>query len=116
MALIEIENMSFYAYHGCFKAENVVGTRFEVQLTLEVDTSTAEQSDKLADTLNYQAVYEVVKLEMMKTSKLLEHVASRILDALFKSFLQIQHAQIKVSKLNPPIGGEIGAVSVTLKK
>lgn len=116
MALIEIEDMNFYAYHGCFEAENIVGTRFKVHLTLEVDTNVAEQSDKLADTLNYQAAYEVVKTEMMKTSKLVENVARRILDALYKSFPQIQHAQIKVSKLNPPIGGEIAAVSVTLKK
>ncbi|HDR52401.1 MAG TPA: dihydroneopterin aldolase, partial [Mariniphaga anaerophila] len=47
---------------------------------------------------------------------LLEHVAGRILDALFNEFPSIQKAKIKVSKINPPMGGQIEKASVTLKR
>ena len=114
MALIEIEDMEFYAYHGCFKAENIVGTRFKVNLKIELDTTAAEQSDKLTDTLNYQTAYLIVKEQMLQTSHLLEHVARRIIDSLKTSFPEIKQVEVKVSKMNPPLGGQIQAVSVTL--
>ena len=116
MAFIEIEDMEFYAYHGCFKAENIVGTRFKVNLRLEVDTSIAELSDKLTDTLNYQTVYMIVKEQMAQTSHLLEHVGRRILDTLKQRFPEIKNAEVKVSKMNPPLGGQMGAVSVTINE
>ena len=71
MALISIEKMEFYAYHGCFEEEQKIGTWFNVDLSLEVDTSKAEKSDNIEDTVNYQAVYQVVKEQMMIPSHLL---------------------------------------------
>lgn len=114
MGVIAIEQMEFWAYHGCFEEEQVIGTRFQVDLELSVDTSLAEKTDDLHDTVNYQAVYRVVKKEMETSSKLLEHLARRILDALHNRFPAITHARIRISKLNPPLGGKIGSVSVTL--
>lgn len=116
MGVIEIEGMKFYAYHGHFEAEQVVGNHFEVYVRLEADCSAAAQSDRLEDALNYQSVYETIKEEMKITSSLLEHVAGRMLDTLYKRFPQIQRATVKVSKLNPPMGGEMERVSVTLSR
>ena len=56
MAIISIENMEFYAYHGCFEEEQKIGTRFQVDLNMEVDTSLSENSDNLNDTVDYLAV------------------------------------------------------------
>ena len=81
MSTISIEQMEFYAYHGCFKEEQIIGTRFLVDLYLETDTKKAEKTDELADTVNYQEVYLLVKKEMDIKSKLLEHVGRRILDS-----------------------------------
>jgi len=78
MAIISIEGMEFFAYHGCFKEEQVIGTKFNIDLFLTIDTSTAEASDNLHDTVNYQEVFQLVKGEMQVTSKLLEHVGRRI--------------------------------------
>jgi dihydroneopterin aldolase len=114
MGIIEIEGMKFYAYHGHFKAERVVGNIFEVNIRLEANCDKAAESDSLEDALNYQAVYETIKEEMQITSALLENVAKRILDTLYQKFPAIQKARIKVSKMNPPMGGEIEKVSVTL--
>jgi dihydroneopterin aldolase len=116
MGLIEIEGMQFYAYHGHFEAERIVGNNFELSVKIETNCTAAAISDNLTDALNYQEVYLLIKSEMEKTSHLLENVAQRILDSLFSKFNEIQKASIKVSKLNPPMGGEIGKVSVTLSK
>ena len=115
MGIISIENMEFYAYHGCFKEEQQIGTWFQVDLNMEVDTSKAEISDCLEDTVNYQAVYLTVKNEMMQKSKLLENVARRILDSIFRHY-PVHAAEVTVRKKNPPLGGKMGAVMVTLKR
>ncbi|SHF03000.1 dihydroneopterin aldolase [Mariniphaga anaerophila] len=114
MGIVEIEGMRFYAYHGHFEAERIVGNEFLVDVSLEADCSAAADSDNLEDALNYQAVYDLVKREMQVKSHLLEHVAGRILDALYIQFPSIEKARIKVSKLNPPMGGQIEKASVTL--
>ena len=114
MSTISIEQMEFYAYHGCFKEEQIIGTRFLVDLYLETDTSKAERSDELKDTVNYQEVYLLVKKEMEIKSSLLEHVGRRILNAIKENFPQIIKAEIKISKMNPPLGGKIGNVSLTI--
>jgi 7,8-dihydroneopterin aldolase/epimerase/oxygenase len=115
MALILLENMEFFAYHGCFAEEQIIGNRFIVNLTLETDTSQAEISDNLHHTVNYQAVYGIVKKEMAGKSKLLEHVASRICKEVKKAFPQITHLIVKISKTNPPLGGKLENVSVQLE-
>jgi dihydroneopterin aldolase len=118
MGLIEIEGMDFFAYHGCFKEERVIGTRFTVDAWLTADTTEAETSDDLIHTVNYQAVYELLRHEMEKHSHLLENVASRMIDAIYRDFKEVTYVKIKVSKLNPALahGGKIRQVSVTLER
>ena len=115
MSIITLEGMEFYSFHGHFAEEQKIGTHFEVDLTVEVETDTAELSDKLSDTLDYQALYQLVKGEMEKDSKLLEHVARRIIDAVYNTFPQVENVEVTVAKLNPPLGGKMDAVSVTLE-
>lgn len=114
MAFIELENMEFHAFHGCFKEERIVGNKFLVQFAFEANSKNAEISDQIHDTINYQAVYLLIKEEMNTPSYLLEHIGRRILDRIKKAFPQIENARVKVSKLNPPMGGKIEKVSVTL--
>jgi len=114
MSTISIEGMEFFAYHGCFKEEQVIGTKFRIDLFLNVDTNVAEKSDKLEDTVNYQAVYQLVKEEMESKSNLLEHVGRRILESIREAFPQIEGAKIKIRKLNPPLGGKMDFVSLEL--
>lgn len=111
---IEIEGMEFYAYHGCYETERVVGNRFLVDAYFEADCKAASESDNINDAVNYQRAYELIQEEMHITSHLLEHVCKRILDTLYANFDGIKKAKVKVSKLNPPMGGKINKVSVTL--
>jgi 7,8-dihydroneopterin aldolase/epimerase/oxygenase len=114
MGKILLEGMEFFAYHGCFKEEQLIGTKFIVNLEVEFDTVSAEQSDHLHDTLNYQEVYRIVKKEMEVRSNLLEHVARRILNSLKSAFPTAGKAMVKISKINPPLGGKVGQVSCVL--
>jgi dihydroneopterin aldolase len=111
--VIELEEMMFYAYHGCFREEQVVGNKFVVNISLTVDCSRASQSDSIYDALNYVEVYNITKKEMMKTSHLLENVVRRISDTIHETFPQIEYLKVKVTKLNPPVGGQMKGVSVT---
>lgn len=116
MGIIEIEGMKFYAFHGHFESEQVVGNEFTVNLKIETDCEKAAISDNLNDALNYQVVYGIIKNEMAIPSHLLENVAKRILDSLYLHFTSIKKAEVKISKMNPPMGGEIEKVSVTLTR
>jgi dihydroneopterin aldolase len=116
MGLIEIEKMEFYAYHGHFEEERIVGNRFLIDIAIKTDTEKAAYSDKIEDALNYQAVYKTIKTEMQNKSHLLEHIARRILDALYAEFKSIDHIKLKVSKMHPPMGGQIENVSVTMER
>lgn len=112
MGLIRIEQMEFYSFHGCFEEERIVGNRFIVDLLMETDMTRACETDRIGDALNYQTAYDLVKQEMKTKSYLLEHIACRILDALFSTFPELEKASVKVAKMNPPMGGKIGSVSV----
>lgn len=115
MATIAINGIRFYAHHGCFEQERTIGTHFVVDLTFHTDTSVAEVSDNIADTVSYLDVYQMVKSEMGQPSHLLEHVARRIGDAVLRQFADVQDVRVKVYKLAPPLGGQMDSVSVELE-
>ena len=116
MTRITLENMEFHAYHGCLEHEQQLGNTFIVTLSMELDTSLAGATDELVHTLNYQLVYDVVKAQMKIPSKLIEHVGQRIVDTLFSAFPQIQVLAVKLSKMNPPLGGKVDSVTIELSK
>ena len=116
MSKITLNNMQFHAFHGCLEHEQMLGNTFIVSVTMTLDTALAGMTDDLAHTLNYQLVYDEVKAEMEVPSKLIEHVGQRILDGLFNKFEAIQKLEVKLAKLNPPLGGKVESVSIELSK
>ncbi len=114
--LIELIGMEFYAYHGCFKEEQIIGNRFMVNFSVETEMERPGITDNLCDALNYQELYNMIKEEIEKTSKLLENVALRILERANKDFPTILWAKVTISKLNPPIGGKVEASRVVMSR
>jgi dihydroneopterin aldolase len=116
MGRIDLKNIRVYAYHGCLKEETAIGSDYLVQLSVEADLSKASISDDLTDTVDYVDLNAIVKQEMAIPAKLLEFVAKRIVDRVFKEHSLVTKISVEVEKMNPPIGGDVQAVSVILTK
>lgn len=115
MGLISIDEMEFYSPVGCFKEEKLTRNKILVSFEFDTDTSIPEQSDNIVDTVNYQVIYDIIKQETIAPVNLIEHLARKALDKIMLTFPQITNAKIKVSKINPAMGGQIKSVSVVLK-
>ena len=117
MGKIKIEEMEFYAFHGHYREEQIVGNRFLVDLEMETDMAKPAESDALEDAVNYQVAYRVVKEEMKRhTSNLLEHIGKRILDAIYRELDGLSSVTVTIRKMNPPMGGPIRNVSVKMTR
>ena len=113
--LIEVTGIELYAYHGCMGEEAVLGGKYIVDIILTTDFTKSAESDKLIDTIDYVAVRNIVVEEMAVRSKLIEHVAHRILTRFKAEFKTLIIANIKVRKLNPPIQGVVKEVAVVIE-
>lgn len=114
-ATIEINNLCIKAYHGVMTQENITGNTFEVTVHLRYPIEDAINTDNIESTLNYAEVVEQIKIEMKKTSQLLEHVAGRIRVSLISRFPKIQGGMIRIAKITPPISAQMQSVAVTIK-
>ncbi|WP_299130063.1 dihydroneopterin aldolase [uncultured Winogradskyella sp.] len=116
MGIIKVENIRVYAHHGCLKEETIIGSAYKVDVRVKANLKNSSKSDKLKDTVDYVFLNNVVKEEMAKPCKLLETVAQRILDRFFSEDKMITKAMVSVSKLNPPIGGDVEMVTIQLSQ
>ena len=105
--------MKFHAFHGVMENERIIGGTFLVDISYIIETKAVE-TDNIEDTISYAEVFDIVKTEMQKPSKLIEHVAGRIMKEVKRKFPKIDHLTVKISKLNPPVNGEAGKASVSL--
>lgn len=112
--MVRLNNMEFYAYHGCFEEEQREGNRFRVDFAYDYDMRRAARTDDLADAIDYGIIYDIIRREMAVPAHLLEHLASRILNAVIDTFPRIEYAELTVTKYNPPIDGKIESTSVTV--
>ena len=116
MNKIHLEGVKLYAYHGCMEEESRIGSDYEVELVVWADLKKSAQSDALKDTVDYVLLNRVVTEEMAVRAKLLEVVAQRILTRVFKDEPRVSKAKVKVTKMSPPINGDVERVSVILKQ
>ncbi len=116
VAKIDLDEIRVYAFHGCFEEEQRVGNWFTVNVSLDVECGKAAVSDNISDALNYVEVYNTIRTEMAKKSHLLENVVMRIASALRTGFEAkgLIGGSVRVSKMAPPVGGEMKSVSVTM--
>jgi len=112
---IKVENIRVYGHHGCLPEETIIGSDYLVNVIAYSNLKKASISDDLSDTVDYVHINHIVKNEMKVPSKLLEHVAQRIIDRIFLEIELISKAKVSVSKINPPIGGDVESVSIKLK-
>lgn len=108
MSTISVEGIECYSHHGCLPEEAVIGSRYSVDVYIDADVNKSLSTDDLNDTIDYVLVYEIVKKEMAIRSKLIEHVAGRILKSLTAEIKVFEKISVRVTKFNPPVNGAVG--------
>lgn len=114
MGVIKVENIRVFAYHGCLKEESKIGSDYLVDLEVEANLEKSAASDLLRDTVDYVFLNKIIREEMLRPTHLLETVAKRILTRIFDEDQIVEKATVWVSKLNPPIGGDVEKVTIKM--
>ncbi|MGZ3919233.1 MAG: dihydroneopterin aldolase [Bacteroidia bacterium] len=112
---INIEGIKLYAFHGCLEEEAKIGGNYIVDVYMVTDFSDAAKTDDLSKTIDYCAIYAICKKEMAIRSKLIEQVCERIFNTIRAEFKTIDHLHVKLTKLLPPMNGDVEKVSVEMK-
>jgi dihydroneopterin aldolase len=116
MGIIKLQNIRTFSFHGCLEEEAKIGSDYRVDLEIKTDLRKSALSDDLNDTVDYVLLNRIVVEEMAIRSKLLEHVANRIIIRIFKEIASVSRINLSVSKLNPPIGGDVEAVTIEMEE
>lgn len=111
---INIAGIQLYGYHGCLDEEAKIGGNYILDVSLITDFTSAAKSDNLSETIDYCAIYEICKTQMAIRSKLIEQVANRIFNEIKFNFKTIKHLHVKLTKLLPPMNGNVENVSVEI--
>ncbi|GDX53145.1 hypothetical protein LBMAG27_21920 [Bacteroidota bacterium] len=111
---VSLEGMKFHSPIGFYEEEQVVGN--EIMIDLEVELNLAVQTnDQLTRTINYETLYEMCKKVALKPFRLIETYCTEIINMIILQ-LRVNRIKIKVSKLNPALGGSIEKASVTMER
>ncbi len=116
MNKILVEGIKLYAYHGCMEEEGKIGGNYIVDVTMETDFSEAAETDDLTKTIDYVIVYNIVKKQMSIRSMLIENVGKRIITELKKELQGLIKVDLKITKLNPPMNGNVESVSIIISE
>ena len=116
MGIIKLTNIRTFSYHGCLEEEAKIGSNYSVDLTIKTNLEPSSKTDELTDTVDYVDLNRIVVEEMAIRAKLLEHVAQRIIDRILKELQMVTKIEVEVTKLNPPIGGDVEGVTIIMKK
>jgi dihydroneopterin aldolase len=116
MGIIKLQNIRTFSYHGCLAEEAKIGSDYRVDLEVKTDLRKSAATDELTDTVDYVELHKIVVDEMAIRSKLLEHVGQRIITRCFSEIPAVSRIKLGVSKLNPPIGGDVEAVTIEMEE
>ncbi|PWA11761.1 dihydroneopterin aldolase [Flavobacterium laiguense] len=116
MGTIKLKNIRTYSYHGCLIEEGKIGSDYSVDLEIRANLKQSAESDNLKDTVDYVHLNQIVVEEMAIRSNLLEHVTKRIIVRALAEIEAISKIKVAVSKINPPIGGDVEAVTVEMEE
>ena len=116
MGIIRLKNIRVFSNHGCLVEEAKIGSDYRVDLEVKADLRKSAETDELGDTIDYVHLNRIVVEEMAVRSKLLEHVARRIILRIFEELPMVSKILVEVSKINPPIGGDVELVTIIMEE
>jgi len=113
---VALEGMEFYAHHGVTPEEQKVGGNYKVNVYVGTFFENAMLQDQLELTVDYAVIHEICKAVMAESSKLIEHVAGKIIEAIKNKFDTIYALKVEVAKLNPPLNGQVQLAKVVVEE
>lgn len=114
--VIEVNGIKCYAHHGCLPEEKSIGGHYIVDVHLTTDFSDAAVNDDLSKTIDYVLINVIVTEEMAISSKLIEHVGQRILTRIKSEVQSLHSLRVKVTKVSPPINGDVENVAIIIEE
>ncbi|MGK6352746.1 dihydroneopterin aldolase [Parapedobacter sp. DT-150] len=111
--VVALTDLRFYAYHGYYPEEQVLGNEFIMTIRVRFDRQEGD-GDQLERTVNYETLYHIAKSEMQQPRKLLETVAESMLNRVRKEFPFVDEIKVSISKNHPPFGGDRAKASVAV--
>ncbi len=112
---IGLEGMEFYAYHGVYQEEQIIGGKYIVDVWVQTDATSARQNDDLNGTVNYELIYNAVKQNMQEPVLLIEHLAQKIINTLRTFVVKEDIIKIKLKKIHPPLGAKVEASVIEIE-
>jgi dihydroneopterin aldolase len=116
MITISIYGAEFFAHHGFYPEEQILGNKFVVDIEVGFARISSPQEDKLTNTLDYQQLYQIADVQMKQTRKLIETVAQAIIDDIKTQFPFAENIRVAIKKLNPPLKGKVNYSGVVLSE
>lgn len=116
MLTIELQQIKLHAFHGLYPGEERLGSPYEVSLKAQCMEPANGTYQELSDTINYAALYEIIRKRMAVPTPLLETVADEIIRDINRLFPRINQIEISIFKLQPPIAQFEGRVGVTINR
>ncbi|EHQ30213.1 dihydroneopterin aldolase [Mucilaginibacter paludis] len=118
MIKVALQGVEFFAYHGFYPQEQVLGNHFVVDVSVRFVQQHHFNDDEIAYTVNYEQLYRIVEQEMRYTRKLLETVVQGIIDQIKTTYPFVEIIQASIQKLNPPLPGKVASsfIEITYTK
>jgi len=114
---IFVTGLSLHAYQGVMQHEAKVGQTFKLDLVLSIDLAAASRSDKLANTVSYDRIVDLVsKVFCDKRYRLVEAAAGSVAEAVLARFPQITSVRITVHKPHAPVAASFDDIGVIIER
>jgi len=114
--IIRLKNISFYGYHGNSASERDIGSQFQVDVELKVDTRIPGKTDQLKDAIDYIKIYNIVESVIVNGSfRLIERIAEEIALKILNQ-VKVNNARVIVRKLRPPVNGILDYVEIEIER
>ncbi|CAG0994694.1 MAG: dihydroneopterin aldolase [Bacteroidetes bacterium] len=111
-----VNGLEIFAFHGISEEEKKTGTTFILDIEIECNFTKAAYEDNLKYTIDYSQVCSIAEEQMKITSNVVEHVAQRIVNAIYQRFSDIKKVKIKIQKKNPPLNAKLFSVGVEIEQ
>jgi dihydroneopterin aldolase len=114
MTTIAIQGAEFFAYHGFYPEEQKLGNKFIVDIEVSFKPVNNLKEDKIANTIDYEKIYNIAAKQMKQTKKLIETVAQIIADQIKEQYAFVEKITVSIKKTNPPLKGKVHCSSIVI--